>query len=104
MTRHEQPASSGDPTPTPRYEAVVEDAARIARSMGPGYVGAEHLFLALLRDRDAVPTQVLAGMVELGELEAKLVATMGGDGYRTPTTDVLIDGRVRPSGHPPSAP
>jgi len=61
--------------------------------MGHGHVGAGHRFLAPLCDRDAVPARVLAGMVEP---EGRLVAAMDGAGYRTPTTDAMVGGQVRP--------
>ena len=49
------------PAPTPRYRRMLENSVGVAREMGNSYVGVEHLFLAIIRDRDAVPTQALAG-------------------------------------------
>ena len=46
------------PAPTPRYSQVVSGSAGVAREMGHSYVRVEHLFLAMIRDRAAVPTQL----------------------------------------------
>jgi hypothetical protein len=51
------------PRPTPRYRKVVDGSAGVARGMGHSYVGVEHLFLAIIRERGAVPTQVLGGLI-----------------------------------------
>jgi Clp amino terminal domain, pathogenicity island component len=37
----------------------------MAQEMGHSYVGVEHLFLAIIRDRTAVPAQALAELVDL---------------------------------------
>jgi ATP-dependent Clp protease ATP-binding subunit ClpA len=50
--------------PTPRYHRVVEAAAEIARDLGHEYIGTEHLFLAILADPHAVPTQAVAELIE----------------------------------------
>ena len=69
------------PAPTPRYQRLLESAARLAREMGHAYVGAEHLLLAMVRDRRAVPSQVLAGMTNLDQVEARLREVMASDSY-----------------------
>jgi ATP-dependent Clp protease ATP-binding subunit ClpA len=74
-----------EPVPTPRYTAVIAAASNIAREWGHQYVGAEHLFLAIIRDRRALPSQVLAQLVDLDQVEAELRAVMESDGYKTPT-------------------
>jgi ATP-dependent Clp protease ATP-binding subunit ClpA len=45
---------------TPRYERIVAASREIAWDLGHNYVGVEHLFLAIVQDPDAVPTQVLS--------------------------------------------
>jgi ATP-dependent Clp protease ATP-binding subunit ClpC len=50
------------PTPTPRYRQVLDVSAELARELGHSHIGVEHLFLAIVRDRAAVPAQVLARM------------------------------------------
>jgi ATP-dependent Clp protease ATP-binding subunit ClpC len=76
------------PAPTPRYSRVLAASADIARGMHHPYVGVEHLFLAIIRDRDAVPTQVLAGVADVEEAEARLLELMNSPGYTTPTREV----------------
>lgn len=51
--------------------------------MSHSYVGVEHLFLAMIRDRAAVPTQVLARMVDLAAVEAALLDLMNSESYNT---------------------
>ena len=58
-----------DLVPTPRYQRILRDAEKIARDLSHGYVGVEHLFLAIVRDRAAVPTQLLSEFAGLGQLE-----------------------------------
>ena len=76
--------TSPAPVPTPRFRRVLGAASDIARSMGHSYVGAEHLFLAVLRDPDAVPTQVLAWVADRGAIEGALLAVMDSASYRAP--------------------
>jgi Clp amino terminal domain, pathogenicity island component len=54
-----------EPIPTPRHRRLVAAASRIAADLGHEHVGAEHLFLASVVDRRAVPAQVLARLVDL---------------------------------------
>jgi hypothetical protein len=70
-----------EPAPTPRYRKLLESAARLAREMEHPHVGAEHLLLAMVEDRSAVPTQVLAGMTNLDQVEARLREVMASDSY-----------------------
>jgi ATP-dependent Clp protease ATP-binding subunit ClpC len=60
------------PAPTPRYFQILDASTELARRMGHSYVGVEHLFLAIIRDRAAVPTQVLASLTDLERVEASL--------------------------------
>jgi ATP-dependent Clp protease ATP-binding subunit ClpA len=76
------------PVPTPRYLSIVGSSFDVARAMGHSYVGVEHLFLAMIRDRHAIPTQVLAGMMDLNAVESALLDLMNSDGYRTSTPNV----------------
>jgi ATP-dependent Clp protease ATP-binding subunit ClpA len=70
-----------EPAPTPRYRRLLESAARLAREMEHSYVGVEHLLLAMVRDRNAVPAQVLAGITNLDQVEARLREVMASEGY-----------------------
>jgi ATP-dependent Clp protease ATP-binding subunit ClpC len=69
------------PSPTPRYFKILDDSTELARRMGHSYVGVEHLFLAIIRDRAAVPTQVLAGLIDVERVEASLREEMASYGY-----------------------
>jgi Clp amino terminal domain, pathogenicity island component len=69
------------PSVTPRCRKLLESAARLAREMDHAHVGAEHLLLAMVKDRDAVPTQVLAGITNLDRVEARLREVMASDSY-----------------------
>lgn len=80
--------TSPGPVPTPRFHQILGNASEIARSMGHSYVGVEHLFLAILRDPAAVPTQALAEVADIGEAEQHLLAIMNSASYRTPSTKV----------------
>lgn len=51
--------------------------------MQHSYVGVEHLFLAIIRDRDAVPSQSLAQQIDLAEVESHLLELLNSPGYRT---------------------
>lgn len=78
-----------DLTLTPRYTAIVTSAATIARDMGSSHVGVEHLFLAIIRDRRTVPTQVLERLVSVSSVEENLLNEMMSPGYNTATYNVL---------------
>jgi ATP-dependent Clp protease ATP-binding subunit ClpA len=69
------------PDPTPRYQRLLESAAGLAREMGQPYVGDEHLFLAMVKDRNAIPAQVLAGITNLDQVEARMREVMASDSY-----------------------
>ena len=64
------------PVPTPRYGQLLGASFDVARAMQHPYVGVEHPVLAILRDRDAVPTQSLAMQIDLDEVEARLLDVM----------------------------
>jgi hypothetical protein len=47
---------------------------RTARDMGDSYIGVEHAFLAIIRDRASLPSLALAGLADLDEVEAAVLA------------------------------
>ncbi|MFD9981555.1 Clp protease N-terminal domain-containing protein [Streptomyces massasporeus] len=55
--------SDQNPHFTPRLHTVLEAAEALARSLGHEHVGTEHVFLAIVQDVEAVPTQVLSEIV-----------------------------------------
>jgi hypothetical protein len=61
------------PGPTERLRA-----AEVARALGHDYLGVEHLFLAITRDREALPTRVFARLVDCDQVEATLTELMRG--------------------------
>ncbi|MFE2728192.1 Clp protease N-terminal domain-containing protein [Kitasatospora sp. NPDC059327] len=78
------------PTATPRYLTILDEAARIASELGHEYVGVEHLFLAILADPRAVPTQVLTDFVPPEQVTAALHELLSSPGYNTPTRNVVL--------------
>lgn len=90
-------ANDTTPVTTPRFDALVAEAGRIAVSLGHRHTGAEHLMLALLRDPDAVPTQVLAELVEPADIDKRLLTLVTSPTYHENRhTD-----RPRPDPHRP---
>jgi ATP-dependent Clp protease ATP-binding subunit ClpA len=77
---------------TPRCHRILGAAGELALAMGQERVGVEHLFLAIIRDRHAVSTQVLGSMTGLVAAEARLRELMGSQGYLT-GTDRVVDPR-----------
>ncbi|ADU25796.1 ATP-dependent Clp protease ATP-binding subunit [Ethanoligenens harbinense] len=65
---------------TPRGKHIIELAYMEAQNLGHGYVGTEHLLMALLREADSVAVAV---MVRLGcepkELYAEIIRAIGGN-------------------------
>jgi ATP-dependent Clp protease ATP-binding subunit ClpA len=55
---------------TPHYDRIVAASRQIAWDLGHSYVGVEHLFLAVVQDPDAVPTQVLSRFVPPAQVGA----------------------------------
>ena len=74
---------------TPRAKRVVESSVREAVRMNTGYVGTEHILVALIRESDNLAVKILVGlgvnlqrlyediMRMLGESEAQPAGTMG---------------------------
>jgi hypothetical protein len=85
--KHTVRVSLGPNTPTfehltPRARRVVSEAEEIARSWGHGYVGTEHLLLALYREPKGAGAQVLvgAGLSEEGAESAVAARVQRGTG------------------------
>ena len=47
---------------TPRTKRIIERSYEEARSLGQGYIGTEHLLLALLREEDSVAVRILESL------------------------------------------
>lgn len=57
-------------------------AAQIATALGHSHIGAEHLFLAIVRDRECTATRALARTVDPGQAEAAVTDVMNSPEYR----------------------
>ena len=64
---------------TPRTKKVLEQSAREARSLKQNYVGVEHIFLALMREREGVAAHVLIKMgLDLNKARDELLRAISG--------------------------
>jgi ATP-dependent Clp protease ATP-binding subunit ClpA len=79
---------SAVPVHTPRFQRVLGASDDLARGMSHRYVGVEHLFLAIIHDRLAVPTQVLGELIDLDAVEEALMAVMNSAGYNRGTAEL----------------
>lgn len=70
-------------SPTPHYYKITGRAAEIARGLGSPVAGAEHLFLGMLHD-GGWPVSMLAGTVELAEVEGVVRNMLNDPGYLPP--------------------
>ena len=61
---------------TPRANRVVRLARRIARCRGDGFVGTEHLFLALLAEGGSPPALVLGDLRVAAEAQERVEAVL----------------------------
>ncbi|WP_425315028.1 Clp protease N-terminal domain-containing protein [Streptomyces viridochromogenes] len=78
-------------------QEVLRDAEALARSLGHEHVGTEHVFLAIARDAEAVPTQVLAEFVPPHRVVQALTTQMQAPEYlgeTQPTVDSEPPGSV----------
>ena len=66
---------------SPRYDRIVAASRQIAWDLGHSYVGVEHLFLAIVQDPDAVPTQVLSRFVTRAQVGAAVRDLITSDGW-----------------------
>jgi ATP-dependent Clp protease ATP-binding subunit ClpA len=76
------------PAPTPRYRNTIRTATEIALEMGHSHIGVEHLFLAIIRDPDAIPTGQLAAFADVPDIESKLLDVINSPEYNTTSPDL----------------
>jgi ATP-dependent Clp protease ATP-binding subunit ClpA len=74
--------STADLKMTPRYVEVSEAAHRIAEEFGHSHVGVEHVFLAIIRDDSAIPSQLIERHVRRDTLEQEVLDLMASKGYQ----------------------
>jgi ATP-dependent Clp protease ATP-binding subunit ClpA len=65
----------------PRYDRIVAASRQIAWDLGHNYVGVEHLFLAIVQDPNAVPTQVLSRFAPPGQVGAAVRDLITSEGW-----------------------
>ena len=66
--------------------------------MGDSYLGLEHAFLAMIRNRETVPARALAGLADLDALEAAVLEAKNGPASGPPEDAVFLpDGLVMDS-------
>jgi len=69
---------------TPRTKHILELALREALQLGHNYIGAEHMLLGLLREREGVAARVLSDLeVDPEEVRRKVVALLKGERARS---------------------
>lgn len=82
------------PPPPPRFPVrkgyVHTWGADIAFEMGDSYIGVEHAFLAMIRDRGTVPARALAGLADLDALEAAVLEAKSAPAGRPPEDAVFL--------------
>jgi hypothetical protein len=57
-----------------RGDYVQSWGAEIAFDLGDSYIGLEHAFVSMIRNRESVPARALAGLADLDVLEAAVLA------------------------------
>jgi hypothetical protein len=64
--------------------------AELAVERGDSYIGVEHAFLAMIRNRETVPARALAGLAELDALEAAVLEALNAPAAGPPEDAVLL--------------
>jgi hypothetical protein len=92
-------ASGRELSLTPHYHEIRGRAAEIARAHGSTVGGAEHLFLGMLHD-GGWPGTVISANVDLGQVEAAVLASINDPGYSPPPPprNLVRNSYVRPWG------
>ena len=64
---------------TPRTKRIIELSFAEARKLGHGYIGTEHMLLAILREGDSVAVKILTELgVELSSFYAEIMSAISG--------------------------
>ena len=64
---------------TPRTKRLLEQSRQEANSMNSGYIGTEHLLLALLRDKESLALRILTSLkVNPQRLQDEIMSLLGG--------------------------
>ncbi|HEU4399888.1 MAG TPA: Clp protease N-terminal domain-containing protein [Actinomycetota bacterium] len=81
-------STSGELKSSPRYDRIVATSRQIAWDLAHSYVGVEHLFLAIVDDPDAVPTQVLSRFVDPAQVGAAVRDLITSDDWGSRRSDL----------------
>ncbi|MCL2565681.1 MAG: ATP-dependent Clp protease ATP-binding subunit [Defluviitaleaceae bacterium] len=90
----------GEPSDfTPRAKRVLEQSLSEALKMGTGYVGTEHLLLAILNDGDGASVRILSSLnVNLIKLKGDILSMIGeGDGTNVAAGGMPINTKPSPN-------
>ena len=72
---------------TPRTKKIIESSAKAAMSMGHGYVGTEHLLLAMLDEPDCYGVRMLSAYgAQVADLKRDIISHFGKDGEKQSVT------------------
>jgi len=74
---------------TPRTKRILEMSAQEASRMGAGYVGTEHILIAMLREQDSVAVRLL--LIEGANIQKLYedIMNMLGEGEKTPNAEPI---------------
>lgn len=76
---------------TPRMETTLRRASEIATARGHGYLGTEHILLALLDDPDGIAGGVLHRLGAADKARAEIERILASPGYGQISTKALDD-------------
>lgn len=63
---------------TPRAKRIIENSMQEAVAMGTGYIGTEHILLALMRDRESLAMKILASLkVSVQRIQDEIMSLLG---------------------------
>ena len=69
---------------TPRTKRILETSAQEATNMGTGYIGTEHLLIALLRDKESLAMKILTSLkVNIQRIYDEIMSILGEGGQGT---------------------
>ena len=82
------------PPSSPRFYVppghVETWGAYLAREMGDSYLGLEHAFLAMIRNRETVPARALASLADLDAVEAAVIEAKNAPPGGPPADAVIL--------------
>jgi ATP-dependent Clp protease ATP-binding subunit ClpC len=71
---------------TPRMRTALLAAQTVAREFGHKHIGTEHVFLAILLDDNAIPTQLMHSIGTRDEVVEKIRTVLASESYNRPAT------------------